>query len=55
MSGDAVGTHTANDHKYLGLLADFTAQPTAGVGGTIFGRSFQKLIGQFRLRFVWAD
>ena len=55
MSSDAVGTHTANDHRYLGLLAEFTGQPSAGVGGSIFGRSFQRLIGQFNLRYVWAD
>ena len=55
MSADTVGTHTANDHKYLLLLAEFTGQPTAGVGGTIFGRALQLMIGQFNLRYVWAD
>lgn len=55
MADGAAGTHTANDHRYLPLLAQFTAQPIAGVGGTIHGRSLMKLIGSFQLRYVWAD
>ena len=55
MASDSVGTHTANDHKYLGLFVEFTGQPSAGVGGSIFGRSLQKMIGQFKIRYIWAD
>ena len=55
MSADSAGTHTPNDHKYLGMFAAFTAEPIAGVGGTVFGVSLKDLIGQFKLRYVWAD
>lgn len=55
MSDGTSGTHTANDHRYLGLLADFTAQPNAGIGGTVFARALQTLIGTYQLRYVWAD
>lgn len=55
MSNGSAGTHTANDHRYLGLFATFTGEPLAGVGGRIYGRALQKLIGQFQLRVVWAD
>lgn len=55
MSSDSVGNHTANDHKYLPLFTSFTGESIAGVGGTIFGRSLQAMIGQFKLRYVWAD
>ena len=55
MASDSVGDHTANDHKYLLLLASFTGEPIAGVGGTIYGRALQQLIGQFKVRYAWAD
>jgi hypothetical protein len=55
MADGVAGTHTVNDHRYLPLLAHFTAIPNAGVGGTIYGRSLQKMIGLFQLRYVWAD
>ena len=55
MASDFVGNHTANDHKYLPLLASFTGEPIAGVGGTIYGRALQLLIGEFKLRYAWAD
>jgi hypothetical protein len=55
MADGVAGTHTANDHRYLPLLAQFTALPSAGVGGTIYGRALMKMIGLFQLRYVWAD
>jgi hypothetical protein len=55
MSADSTADHTATDHKYLPLFAEFTGEPSAGVGGTIFGRSLQKMIGTFKLRYIWAD
>jgi len=55
MADGAAGTHTANDHRYLPLLAVFTGLPSAGVGGTIYGRSLQTMIGLYQLRYVWAD
>lgn len=55
MSADSTADHTVNDHKYLPLLAEFTGEPQAGVGGTIFARSMQKLIGTFKLRYIWGD
>lgn len=55
MAGDSTADHTADDHKYLSLLADFTAEPTAGVGGVVYGRSLMQMVGTFQLRYVWAD
>jgi hypothetical protein len=55
MADGAAGTHTPNDHRYLPLYAAFTAAPIAGVGGTIYGRARHALIGQYQLRYVFAD
>lgn len=58
MADGVVGTHTANDHRYLPNFASFTGLPNAGVGGTIYGRTRPgcgNLIGQWQLRYVWAD
>ena len=55
MASDSVGNHTTNDHKYLPLLASFNGEPIAGVGGTIYGRALQSLIGDFKIRYAWAD
>lgn len=55
MASDSVGDHTANDHKYLPLFAAFTGEPIAGVGGTIYGRALYSLIGEYKLRYAWAD
>jgi hypothetical protein len=54
MASATTADHTANDHKYLPLLAQFTAEPNAGVGGIVHGRSLTKLIGTFKLNYVWA-
>jgi hypothetical protein len=55
MADGAAGTHTENDHRYLERLASFTGSASAGVGGTIYGRALQKLIGLYQLRYAWAD
>lgn len=56
MGDDTSVDHTASDHRYfpaLGALAAGT--PTAGVGFTIYGRSTQKLTGQWTVRYLWVD
>jgi hypothetical protein len=55
MAGDSTTDHTANDHKYLGLWVTFTAEPIAGVGGTIYARALDKMTGTFKLRYIWSD
>lgn len=56
MADDTTSDHTANDHRYLGVLADFTASANAGVGGTIYGRARRdKIVGTFKVRYIWAD
>lgn len=56
MASDTTSDHTATDHKYLPNFAVFTGEASAGVGGTIYARSMpNKLIGTFKLRYVWAD
>ena len=56
MGDDTAGSHTANDHRYVGLwLALTCGTPSAGNGFTIYGFSSEKLQGQFQIRWVWAD
>jgi len=55
MSSATAGDHTAADHRYLPAFASFTAEPLAGVGGRIYGRSVHKLQGQWAIRYVYAD
>jgi hypothetical protein len=56
MGDDTSTDHTASDHKYLPAFAGFTCgTPSGGVGFTIYGRSIEKLTGQFTLRWVWSD
>ena len=56
MGDDTTPTHSAEDHRYAAALMGLTCgTPTALLGFTIHARSFQKLTGQFSLRFVWAD
>ena len=55
MASSTTADHTANDHRYLPLLAHFTGLASAGVGGTIFARALMTLIGTFTLNYVWAD
>lgn len=55
MADDTTADHTASDHQYVGLWLSLTGSASAGVGGTIYGRSTEKLQGTFKLRYVWAD
>jgi hypothetical protein len=56
MGDDTSADHTAADHRYIGLwLALTCGTPSAGTGFTIYGRSAEKLQGQFSVRWVWAD
>ena len=53
-SDGAVGTHNANDHKYVQLFAVLSAStPTAGVGFTIHAKSQHQLQGQFQVQWAW--
>lgn len=56
MGDESTVDHTAQDHRYVGLwLALTCGTPTASTGFTIYGRSTEKLQGQFQVRYVWAD
>ena len=55
MADDTTSDHTANDHRYLGQFVNLTGSASAGVGGTIYGRAVRKMIGTFKLRYIWAD
>lgn len=46
--------HTANDHKYAPVFINLTALPTAGVGGTIYARSEEKMQGQWLVNWEWS-
>lgn len=52
---DTTGDHTASDHQYAALFIAFTCNPTVGVGGRIYARSFEKMQGTFAVRWVWVD
>lgn len=54
MADDTTIDHTASDHRYSGLWMALTAAPIAGVGGTLYARSEQKMQGKWALRYVWA-
>lgn len=55
MAGDTTADHTASDHRYIGLFVALSADVTNGVGGTIYGRSTDKMTGTFKVRWVWTD
>jgi hypothetical protein len=56
MADDTSADHTASDHRYVPLwLALTCGTPSAGVGFTIYGRSSEKLTGEFTVRYVWAE
>jgi hypothetical protein len=56
MADDSTSDHTASDHRYIALFAEFTGgTPTAGTGFTIYGRASEKIQGTFAIRWVWAD
>lgn len=53
-SDGSVGSHNANDHKYVQLFAVLSAStPTAGVGFTIHATSQHQLQGQFQVQWAW--
>ena len=55
MAGDTTTDHTASDHQYAGLFIALSVDVTNGVGGTIYGRSADKMSGAFKVRWVWTD
>jgi hypothetical protein len=56
MASDTTADHTAADHTYLGLFANFTCGTiVAGTGFTIYARTIEKLSGTFIVRWVWSD
>jgi hypothetical protein len=56
MGDDTAGTHTANDHRYVGLFVTLTAgTPVTATSVTIYGRSIEKMQGQFAFRGIFAD
>ena len=55
MASDTTTDHTASDHQYVGLFVTLSASANAGVGGTIYARSTEKMQGTFKARYVWAD
>jgi hypothetical protein len=53
---EAYADHTVNDATYASLLTAISCSvPTDSVGFTIYARSTEKLQGQFKVRWVWAD
>lgn len=56
MMAEASVDHTVNDAAYASLFVSLTCGiPTASTGFTIYARSTEKLQGQFKVRWVWAD
>jgi hypothetical protein len=56
MGDDTTSDHTASDHRYVELWLNLTCgTPTAATGFTIYGRSTEKLTGQWAVRYVWSD
>jgi hypothetical protein len=56
MGDDATSDHTASDHRYFVCLVGLSCgTPTVATGFTIYARSFEKLQGTYKVRWVWAD
>ena len=56
MGDDSTGSHDANDHRYAPAFIGLTCgTPTASTGFTIYARAFDRMQGQFALRWVWSD
>lgn len=56
MADDSTSDHSASDHRYVELWLNLTCgTPSAGTGFTIYGRSSEKLTGQWAVRYVWSD
>lgn len=55
MATDTTTDHTAEDHRYLPLLAAFTAgNVVVSTSFTLYGRSQEKLQGTFKIRWAYA-
>lgn len=58
MADDTTTDHTANDHKYLPILAKTTCKvtdPNNPTSLTINSVSKHKLTGKFKIRYVWKN
>lgn len=56
MADDTSADHTAADHRYAATFISLTCgTPTAATGFTIYGRSHEKMTGEWSVRWVWAD
>lgn len=58
MADDTTTDHTANDHKYLPILAKTTCKvtdPNNPTSLTISSVSKHKLTGKFKIRYVWKN
>jgi hypothetical protein len=56
MGDDTTVDHTAADHRWFAALAGLTCgTPVAATSVRIYARCIEKLQGQWKLRFVWAD
>ena len=56
MMAEDYSGHTANDATYASLFTAISCSvPTPSTGFTIYARSTEKLQGQFKVRWVWAD
>lgn len=56
MADDTTSDHTAEDHRFIGVLLTLTCgTPTAGTGFTIYANSLHDLTGTYSVRWVWAD
>ena len=56
MGDDTSDDHTAEDHRFFPVFAALTCgTPAEGVGFTIYGRSSQKMVGKWTVRYVWTE
>lgn len=56
MADDTTADHTAGDHRLMNSMVGLTCgTPTTGVGFTIYASTIHRLIGTYKVHFVWAD
>ncbi len=56
MGDDTSIDHTADDHRYFALFAGLSCgTPVNATGFRIYARSFEKLTGEWTVRYVWTD
>jgi hypothetical protein len=56
MADDTSANHTASDHKYAPIFIALTCgTPVAATSVTVYGRSAEKMTGQFAIRGIFAD